>query len=199
MKTLIAIALFSLSSFCHAQNDYERSKFGSGWIDIDGDCQDTRQEVLIRDSVIPVTLSKDKCKVKTGLWICPYTGRIITKPGDVDIDHVVPLMEVYTSGAEHWPLERRIQYANDLTSPNTLLATYNIVNRSKGERDPSTWMPPNIHYWPVYIQKWTDVKKTWNLNMDSTERETITKLTTIAENMKKGIKVNTYKNQIMIE
>jgi hypothetical protein len=44
-------------------------------VDLDGDGQGTRQEILIRDSQVPVNF-RDGGKVDAGLWVCPYTGRV---------------------------------------------------------------------------------------------------------------------------
>jgi hypothetical protein len=58
------------------------------WIDADGDCQDTRAEVLIRDSQRPVSFdSGGQCKVASGLWERPYTGGSATDASQLDIDH----------------------------------------------------------------------------------------------------------------
>ena len=49
---------------------YDRDLYG-GWIDADGDCQDTRQEVLIAESLIPARLDSRGCRVVSGEWLDP--------------------------------------------------------------------------------------------------------------------------------
>jgi len=74
--------------------NYNRSDYHH-WIDADNDCQSTRNEVLKAESVIPVSFkTNSKCKVASGKWIDPYTGRTFNNPGQLDIDHVVPKCQI---------------------------------------------------------------------------------------------------------
>jgi hypothetical protein len=49
-----------------------------------------------------------------------FTGNTYTDPSDFDVDHMVPLKEDHISGGHSWSSERREQYANDLSNPDTL-------------------------------------------------------------------------------
>ncbi len=144
------------------------------WIDADKDCQNTRMEVLIRDSLIPVKFkSNRKCRVVTGKWICYYTGKTFYKANDLDIDHVVPLKEAYISGGSEWQRKKKSDYANDLSDPHHLLAVSKYANRRKGAKDPSKWMPPkNIC---SYINIWKKIKKKYDLDIDIEEKKAIQK------------------------
>lgn len=148
---------------------YDRSEFMTGWLDEDGDCQDARQEVLVQESLIEVTLTKNGCRVVSGLWYDPFTGKKFVDPGDLDIDHFVPLKEAYDSGADQWSRSRKSAYANDLASANTLIAVSLSANRSKGAKDPAQWMPPNKEYHCEYLVVWASVKEEFELTMDKAE------------------------------
>lgn len=93
---------------------YERSAFGYGWDDSDGDCQDSRAEALIATSSTPVRFASDKrCRVITGRWISPFTNKVIQNASQIDIDHIVPLAWSWERGAQQWPDNKRQRFAND--------------------------------------------------------------------------------------
>ena len=123
------------------------------WIDADGDCQDTRQEVLIEESVTPVVFVDSRnCRVLTGTWRDAYSGIVYTDPGQLDVDHLVPLENAHRSGGWAWSRERKRDYANDLIDRNNLTAVYLSLNRQKGSQTPATWKPPDRAGWCAYAQ-----------------------------------------------
>lgn len=149
--------------------EYDRSDWRH-WIDADKDCQDTRQEVLIEESKIPVTFKDERgCKVASGEWEDPYTGRVFTDPSILDVDHMVALKDAHDSGGYAWDAERKKAFANDLSNPNHLIAVYRSANRSKGSRGPDEWLPTNAAYRCEYIKQWSTVKTKWNLTMSDAE------------------------------
>ena len=146
------------------------------WIDADGDCQNTRQEVLIEESVEPVVLDDKGCKVLSGRWYDPYTGQTFTNPRELDIDHLVPLAEAHRSGGYSWDAKMRKAFANDLSDTRSLIAVKASANRSKSDRDPAQWLPINETYHCEYVAAWIAVKQLWGLVMDAEEKATIYRL-----------------------
>ena len=156
-----AAILVSVATASTAQSEpYKRSLY-KHWVDADRDCQDTRQEVLIAESTVPVKLDARGCKVLKGQWFDPYTGKVFTNPKVLDIDHFVPLAEVHRSGGNRWSAAKRQAYANDLSSLDTLIAVSAGANRSKGDKDPAKWMPDNEAFHCQYVQTWVAIKVRW--------------------------------------
>jgi len=141
------------------------------WLDRNGDCRDTRAEVLARDSLVPVIWDANGCRVVAGRWRDPWSGQETDDPGTLDIDHMVPLAEAHRSGADRWDVTRRAAFANDLSvSPRTLVAVPLSLNRSKGDRDPVDWLPPDWRSWCAYAGEWRAIKQAWELREDWLER-----------------------------
>jgi len=148
---------------------YNRSDWRH-WIDADRDCQDARQEALIAESRAPVRYAHpDRCRVASGDWFGQYTGERFTDPGDIDIDHMVPLANAHRSGGWQWSKDRKRDYANDLSYPNHLIAVQSSANRRKGSKGPEDWKPPRREYWCQYATDWAAVKQAWGLT--ATQRE----------------------------
>ena len=143
------------------------------WIDADRDCQNTRAEVLISESLAPVSFAPeddgDQCRVVSGQWVGPWTGEVFTDASDVDIDHHVPLGHAHLSGGWDWSPERKRAYANDLTHPASLQATSAPVNRSKGKQAPDEWRPEESAGWCRYAADWISVKEAWDLTVTYAE------------------------------
>ena len=140
------------------------------WTDEDGDCQDTRQEVLLAESITDVTYESDKgCRVATGQWLAPYSAVTIASPRELDVDHMVPLANAHESGAWDWPTERKERYANYLDDPQHLIAVTARANRSKGAKGPDRWKPEDHTYWCRYAIDWVIIKGAWDLTVTESE------------------------------
>ena len=153
--------------------EYSRSQW-KHWADEDGDCQDARQEVLIAESLVEVTFEPDKtCRVETGRWYGAFTGTYVELPGDLDVDHLVPLKNAHLSGGWRWQPSRKVEYANYLDDGDHLIAVTAGANRSNGAKGPEEWRPPDEGYWCEYAVNWTEVKSQWGLTMTRDESRAV--------------------------
>ena len=163
------------------QTPYDRSEW-KHWIDVDDDCQNTRHEVLISESAAPVEFKdSDECEVTIGRWIGPYTGSVFTEPGDLDIDHMVPLVNAHKSGGHAWDPDRKRRYANHLTYQGHLIAVSASANRSKGGKGPDEWRPPNTDYWCQYALDWVTIKWEWELTATESEASALSEMLNTCE------------------
>lgn len=144
------------------------------WTDEDGDCQDTRQEALFAESMVGVVFrSESECRVTEGSWYAAYTGTTVTDPGDLDVDHLVPLANAHRSGAWAWSPEKKRDFANSLHDPDHLIAVTARANRSKGAKGPDEWRPPDESYWCEYATDWIRIKQAWDLTATRSEADAL--------------------------
>mgnify|MGYP001164634019 CR=1 FL=1 len=146
---------------------YDRGKFNH-WTTLPGKGCDTRDWVLFRQSAV----QQRRCGAESGRWFSLYDGRTLTRAAKLDVDHMVPLAEAWGSGAKAWTPRQRETYANDLY-PFSLVAVSLSSNRSKGDSDPSEWLPPRKSFICSYLARWTAVKYRWRLTVDARERRVI--------------------------
>lgn len=169
------------------RDGYVREAFPH-WLDTDGDCLDTRQEVLVAESwrSIEYTLPEGSCRVVDGEWLSSYDNEFFYGDGsDLDVDHVVPLAEAWDSGAWAWDLDTRTRFANDLDDVRSLRAVSASSNRSKGDKDPAEWMPVDIGGTQCgYADSYLAVKIRWGLSVDAEELEVLREHITSCDNTK---------------
>jgi len=151
------------------------------WIDEDGDCQDTRAEMLIKYNTGELKFKRNKeCNVSWGRWVCPYTGKELTKASDVDIDHVVPLANAHRSGGATWTREQKREFAND---PLNLLVVDDAANQAKGDKGPDEWKPESKRYWKEYAWRWKTVKEKYNLTISRPETWALIEMRKVGERL----------------
>lgn len=134
-------------------NSYIRSDYGS-WADTDGDCKSTRHEVLEQMNVGQLQYSPNGCRVVSGRWFGVFSGKYFYDAKKVDIDHVFPIALADRLGARAWPKSRKRQFFND---PANILPVSASLNRSKGAKDPTQWLPPNTQYRCEYVTRFLRV------------------------------------------
>ncbi|HEX7307842.1 HNH endonuclease family protein [Lentzea sp.] len=155
-----------LDGYVRDCDDGKACVFGQPWFDADGDGCDQRSQVLARD-LTNVERKPGRCGVQSGTLDDPYTGTQISRTSKIQIDHVVPLAEMWRSGAAAWAPEQRVAAANDLRN---LVAVSGKANQSKSDKTPDEWMPPNSGYACSYGRMYVTVKTAYGLTVAPAER-----------------------------
>ena len=140
------------------------------WSDTDKDCLNTRHEILVKRSLIPVTFNRRKCKVLEGKWEDYYYPQIHSYAHEVDIDHLIPLKHAHEVGAAHWTKKEKKKFAND---PQNLVITDKKYNRKKGAKRIDEWLPIHKNYACKYIRDWIKIKRKYQLEITKSEARAI--------------------------
>ena len=174
-RTALATVLLLPVKGRAAKTGYDRTLFGSGWVDADRNGCDTRNDMLARDLVVQTfKAGTNDCVVLAGTLADPYSPKSITftrgteTSNAVQIDHVVALSDAWQKGAQAWGGARRVAFAND---PMNLLAVDGPLNMQKGDGDTATWLPPNTAYRCRYVARQVGVKYTYGLSVTGAERD----------------------------
>ena len=130
------------------------------WTDEDGDCRETRQEVLIRDENGAGHLTytdNSNCEVISGVWYPPYVvGGPAANPEWLDVAHMVPLENAHRSGGWKWDTAKKRRYANSIG--HLFLIPWNLYEE-RGGKAPDEWRPYGELAWCEYAKDWIRTKK----------------------------------------
>lgn len=167
LATLSVAPSGSMSGYSREAFDHWSDALENGW-DVPSESCDARDAALIRDGENVIV--GDSCSIDSGTWVDPYAGETNTDSSDVDIDHIVPLANAWRSGAADWDEAERERFAN---APDNLLAADAGENRSKGDRGPEAWRPPDESAWCDYAIRWTQVKSEYELSVNPDEKTSL--------------------------
>jgi hypothetical protein len=148
--------------------------FGRAWNDPnDHTGCDTRNRVLAAQLTdVVFKPGTNDCKVLSGQLVDPYSGEPLSfvsgAPTDIEIDHVFPLARAWDAGAANWPLDKRIQFANDT---DELLAVSGKQNGAKSDSGPGEWLPPNAAFACRYVQIYLTVAAKYQLAVTEADRD----------------------------
>lgn len=114
----------------------------------------------------PVKAIREELIERDGGWDL-YAGTAL--PGSsIDVDHVVAVKEAADSGACHWPDDRKRDFGN---WRGNLVPTRASLNRSKGSRDASEWLP--VHGRCELAEIVLATRRHWSLSIDRAEADAL--------------------------
>ncbi|MBL4821804.1 MAG: hypothetical protein JKY98_12570 [Gammaproteobacteria bacterium] len=167
---------FGRDSFLTNRRDREKFFNEDDWSyeeDYDGDCQSTRQEMLVLTSRDELKYTNPRnCVVRTGSWLDEYTGKIFTVANQIDVDHVIPLMYAHTHGGDQWPAGKKLQFAND---PLNIMLVERKEIRRKRERGPNRYLPRE-EYQCQYVRAWEAIAEKYDLDIENRDKNKINRV-----------------------
>jgi hypothetical protein len=141
--------------------------------DFDGDCQSTRQELLILTSRAEVRFTNPRnCVVRTGLWIDEYTGKEFTVASQMDVDHIIPRLYAHTHGGDRWSAGEKLQFSND---PMNMVLVDRREIRRKRDRGPNRYLPRE-EFQCEYVRLWDAIAEKYDLQLSSSDRNAINRV-----------------------
>ena len=147
---------------------YKRTEW-KHWVMIEGNC-DAREESLKR---VGFKTDPSTCKALPGFeYHEPYTGKTVTNPRKLDIDHLIPLGYVASEGGQSWSPQQKQTYANDVDT--VLIPADASSNRQKGDKGPGEWMPSDKGYHCEYAKRWITIANKYGIGATDKDKQALT-------------------------
>lgn len=94
-------------------------------------------------------------------WLCKYSGKSYRIDDSLDIDHIVPLKYAHTHGLDTAVATKKKAFGKDTLN---LVQVDAHLNRSKGDKGPSEFMPVNNRCF--YVARWDAVTSAYRIRID---------------------------------
>ncbi len=141
------------------------------------DCLDRDEQILLARSAAPVEWADDlECVPSTGSWKDEYLGEDITSTIDAEVQSLIPLPVVHTSGADQWTPATRAAYLADTDHPATMLIVLRGGGHNPRSQGPVDWRPSDPATWCGYAVDWIAVKERWELGVSLSERTALSEM-----------------------
>ena len=137
---------------------YDRDAFFER-ADLNGDCVNTRNEVL-RAQALRFEMASSGCVVAKGVWWDAYSGEWFDQPKELQMDHVVALGDAWESGAWGWTDDERRAFSNSAANLNVIAGG---ENQRKADLGPAEYSPTNPAQRCSYLVQYAAVKAAWEL------------------------------------
>ena len=119
----------------------------------------------LEDYAYSQTIENQIVKSLGGKIYSPFSGRFFKTKEETDIEHIVSLSEAHDSGLCSAKKKTKNRFASDIQ--NLTLASPAVNRDKKSGQDASGWLPEKNKCW--FAQKVIEVKKAYNLTVDSEE------------------------------
>lgn len=163
MSAALGLGLGLLSAppvFAWGDNGFSEDKFPYtidksgiyGGSTVNSSCRiaDKRTAILIYEAIsVKVEKNQDgKCIIVAGEWRDYYTGSVLTDIKTVDYDYIVPLKEVWDSGANKWSADKRNEFASN---HYWIVTTHTKIKHDKDGEGIGEWLPDSDYHACNYI------------------------------------------------
>lgn len=146
---------------------YKRTEW-KHWVTVDGAC-DAREQSLKN---VGFKTNPRTCKALPGFeYHEPYTGKTVTDPKKLDIDHLIPLGYVASEGGQSWSPQQKQAYANDVDT--VLIPADASSNRQKGDKGPGEWMPSDKGYHCEYAKRWINIATKYGIGATDKDKSAL--------------------------